>query len=148
MFQPWREIHLFAVIGLFAVLVRCIAVSSKNSGQIPLDIFIYVSLYSAIPIAHWIWLQGGLSQPIVLAKIKQIIIPFIAGGVGLVFYITHFPEKLFKAGSVDILGASHQIWHVLIFLAMACWYQESTQSFAEESLCSRNHNHSPYSIRQ
>ena len=33
---------------------------------------------------------------------------------------------------------SLQFWHVLIFLGMACWYQETTISFAEEqtSQCS------------
>ena len=48
-------------------------------------------------------------QPIVMAKLKQIIVPFIAGAIGLFFYITRFPEKVFKAGSVDIVGASHQV---------------------------------------
>ena len=35
-----------------------------------------------------------------------------------------------------------QFWHVLIFLGMACWYQETTVSFAEErtSVCSTTKN--------
>ena len=55
-------------------------------------------------------------QPIVMAKLKQIIVPFIAGAIGLFFYITRFPEKVFKAGSVDIVGASHQVSPAYIFL--------------------------------
>ena len=42
-------------------------------------------------------------------KLCQIFLPFVIGGVGLVFYISRFPEKIFKAGSVDILGSSHQV---------------------------------------
>lgn len=136
-FPPWKQVHLSAVIGIFLVVVICLASANSAhecSHRIPLTLFVYVTLYSAIPIAHWVWLQGGMAEPIVLEKLKQIILPFIAGGVGLVFYITRFPEKLFKAGSVDILGASHQVWHVLIFLGMACWYQETTASFAEEGI--------------
>ena len=48
-------------------------------------------------------------QPVVLAKLQQIIIPFFAGAIGLFFYVTHFPERIFKAGSVDIVGSSHQV---------------------------------------
>ena len=55
-------------------------------------------------------------QPIVMAKLKQIIVPFIAGAIGLFFYITRFPEKVFKAGSVDIVGASHQVSSAYVFL--------------------------------
>ncbi len=44
-------------------------------------------------------------------KLCQIVLPFLIGGVGLIFYITRFPEKMFRAGSVDILGSSHQVKH-------------------------------------
>ena len=40
---------------------------------------------------------------------KQTIMPFVAGGIGLVFYLSRFPEKLLYKGTVDILGASHQV---------------------------------------
>ena len=112
-FPPWREIHLSAVMVLFSWVIfeKC-----RKRARIPLDIFISVALYSAIPIAHWAWLQGGLMQPVVLAKLRTILSPFIAGGVGLIFYVSRFPEKLFKAGSVDIWGASHQVSIKLIYL--------------------------------
>lgn len=135
-FPPWKYVHLSVVIALFiwVILFKCISTKKKSSNcEIPLDIFIYVATYSAVPIAHWAWLQGGIMQPVVLAKLQQIIIPFIAGTIGLFFYVTHFPERIFKAGSVDIVGSSHQIWHVLIWLGMALWYKETSFSFAEET---------------
>ena len=107
-FPPWKEVHLSVVITLF-IWVVSVKINRNGDCRIPLDIFIYVTLYSAIPIAHWTWLQGGITSPIVLEKLKQIILPFIAGGTGLVFYISRFPEKLFKSGTVDIWGASHQV---------------------------------------
>ena len=125
-FPPWKQIHLSAVIALFTwvILVKCIA--NSDNCRIPLDIFIYVALYSALPIAHWVWLQGGFFQPVVLDKLKQIIIPFLAGGIGLLFYVSRFPEKQFK-GSVDILGASHQVCQRFfrnsgLMSLSFCWY--------------------------
>lgn len=132
-FPQWKLVHLLTVMLLFAWVVLYKCMSSWHSCKIPLDIFIYVVLYSAIPFAHWTWLQGGLESGIVIAKMKQTIMPFVSGGIGLLFYLTRFPEKLFT-GSVDILGASHQVWHVLIFLGMACWYVETNKSFAIEEL--------------
>ena len=39
--------------------------------------------------------------------------PYWLAGLGFVFYVSHFPEVKVV---FDILGSSHQIWHVLIFL--------------------------------
>ena len=42
--------------------------------------------------------------------------PYWLAGLGFVFYVSHFPEVKAATGMFDILGSSHQIWHVLIFL--------------------------------
>lgn len=101
--------HLTVVISLFlwVVFVNCFA--KKVDCRIPLDIFISTAGYSVIPITHWVWLEGGLHSETVQEKLQQIIVPFLAGIGGLAFYVTRFPEKLCRAGSVDILGASHQV---------------------------------------
>ena len=60
-FQPWKYVHLSVVIALFiwVILFKCIGTKKKSGNcEIPLDIFIYVATYSAVPIAHWAWLQG------------------------------------------------------------------------------------------
>ena len=49
------------------------------------------------------------------------VFPYLVAGLGVLFYISHFPERLIP-GQVDIYGASHQIWHLLIFSGMASWY--------------------------
>lgn len=129
---PWMQLHLIAVFLLFIWVIFVKILGCVKDAKIPLDMFILVALYSTIPITHWIWLQGGMFNGIVQAKLQQILIPFVAGAVGLVFYVTRFPEKQFQAGSVDLLGASHQVWHVLIFLGMVFWYLETSSSFVEE----------------
>ena len=42
-------------------------------------------------------------------------VPYLLGAAGLLFYLSRFPECLLSHGTVDLCGASHQIWHVLIF---------------------------------
>jgi hypothetical protein len=41
--------------------------------------------------------------------------------VGAVVYISRFPEVLFP-GKFDLVGASHQVWHVLVFAAAVVHY--------------------------
>lgn len=42
-------------------------------------------------------------------KLHAIAVPYVAAAVGLTFYVSRYPERCCKAGSVDILGASHQV---------------------------------------
>lgn len=45
--------------------------------------------------------------------------PFFAYLAGLIFYITRIPEKWSPNGKFDMLGASHQIFHVLVLAGIA-----------------------------
>ena len=47
--------------------------------------------------------------------IKWMFFPYGVGGLGLFFYVSRVPECVVSAGKVDLCGASHQIWHMLIF---------------------------------
>lgn len=42
-------------------------------------------------------------------------------GIAFFFYLSKLPERAFP-GLVDIVGHSHQWWHVLIFLALLFWH--------------------------
>ncbi|KAJ3424385.1 adiponectin receptor protein [Anaeramoeba flamelloides] len=43
-------------------------------------------------------------------------------GIGLIFYLTKFPECMTKSNKYDIFGSSHQIWHVWIIIASVITY--------------------------
>ena len=43
------------------------------------------------------------------------IFPYIIGSLGVVFYVSKIPESVLPSGCVDIVGASHQFWHICIF---------------------------------
>ena len=34
---------------------------------------------------------------------------YVIAAIGLVFYVSRFPEKFCKEGRADIIGASHQV---------------------------------------
>ena len=44
-------------------------------------------------------------------------------GLGFLVYVTRWPECRFP-GQVDIVGASHQLWHVCVLGAAAVWYAD------------------------
>lgn len=55
-------------------------------------------------------------------------LPWIAGSLllifGLILYAFAFPEKYFEK-TFDIVGASHQIWHVLVLITSYLITKES-----------------------
>jgi len=74
--------------------------------------------YSAAPVAHWVrhcdW------------QCAHIVAPSYLGIMGLYFvgymiYMVRFPERWFRG--FDTLGASHQIWHALVWAAGALWLE-------------------------
>ena len=50
------------------------------------------------------------------STLAWLLLPYLLAGLGLLLYLLHLPEVLVARGRVDIWGASHQLWHVLIFL--------------------------------
>lgn len=42
-------------------------------------------------------------------------------GLAFFFYITRIPERFFN-GKVDYLGHSHNLWHIIIVLALYHWH--------------------------
>ena len=47
--------------------------------------------------------------------LPKIIVMYTICGFAFFFYVTKFPERLLP-GFLDILGHSHQWWHVFIFI--------------------------------
>lgn len=50
--------------------------------------------------------------------------------LGLVFYVSRFPERFAPVGLFDYLGASHQLWHVCVAVAMWVWFSCNVDFFA------------------
>jgi len=71
--QDWRNIHLSIITGLFIVatvvvwwpgLGQKLPWTKRAKGEVPLWLFLTLSLYVVIPFSHWVWMNGGLDNPL------------------------------------------------------------------------------------
>jgi len=86
-------------------------------------IFLALGIYALIPFIHWLSLHDNFGGNIITREmVFWLLFPYIVGSLGVLFYVSRVPERLAPTGCCDILGASHQIWHVCIFIGMAAWY--------------------------
>lgn len=79
-------------------------------------------LFGLVPTAHWVVLNGGFGAPIVQLLLPRIAVLFGLMGVAFVVYRFRLPE-CFWPGRVDYVCSSHQIWHVVVFLALVWWHE-------------------------
>ncbi len=112
-----------------------------------LDTILWLSAWAAVPFFHWAWIHesgGGLAgdaaDAAVWRKSTDIVATYAIAAVGLAFYVTRFPETRCCSGRCDLFGASHQIWHVCVFLGMAYWLSVSVAYYrsAAELSCSES----------
>lgn len=88
-----------------------------------ISLFLSLGLYAVVPFLHWIILSNTLVVNTITGEmVFWMIFPYIIGSLGVVFYVSKIPESVLPSGCVDIVGASHQIWHICIFVGMASWY--------------------------
>jgi len=126
-FPDERLAHLTIVFLLFGTVI---AIKYRPGGhgdaKVPLSLFYALALYVIAPFAHWVHLSHGAHQYYVTTSmVLWMWSPYLVASVGLGFYLSRWPERLVGGcwtGCVDIYGHSHQIWHVLIFSAMASWH--------------------------
>jgi predicted membrane channel-forming protein YqfA (hemolysin III family) len=79
--------------------------------------------FGLLPCAHWALDAAGsvrFSMTIVRAMLA-----IIAGyGGGFAIYFFGFPERLVgRKGLFDLVGHSHQLWHLAVSAAGACWLE-------------------------
>lgn len=53
--------------------------------------------------------------------VPRVIGMYFLVGLAFFFYITRIPERFFN-GKVDYLGHSHNLWHIIIVLALYHWH--------------------------
>ena len=57
--------------------------------------------------------------------------PFWTLSLGAFFYIKRIPEKWSRTGRYDLLGASHQIFHILVLVALFLTYKFNVELYRE-----------------
>ncbi|XP_061589428.1 progestin and adipoQ receptor family member 3-like [Cololabis saira] len=121
----WRQVYLVIVLSLI-LAVFCAQVHpnylSSDWKLIRTTIFCCVAGVGVIPACHWIWLNGGFTTDVVKLFFPRVIVMYLIAGSAFLFYVTKIPERYFP-GQVNYLGASHQLWHILVVLMFYWWHQ-------------------------
>ncbi|KAF7633728.1 hypothetical protein Mgra_00006907 [Meloidogyne graminicola] len=91
-----------------------------------LELYLLMALIAMAPTLHWIQLHGGIYNSHVQRWLPNLCILFILLGGAFIFYTTLFPER-FYPGKFDLIGCSHQWWHLFVLVAMAFWHWSGIQ---------------------
>ncbi|WFD01555.1 inc metabolism membrane protein [Malassezia obtusa] len=84
-----------------------------------ISLFIFMALVGLVPFTHGTYLHGFSH----MYSFFSPVIPSVACYVGgVAVYAMRFPEKYWP-GRFDLVGHSHQMWHVAIVLAIALHYR-------------------------
>ncbi|VDL71229.1 unnamed protein product [Nippostrongylus brasiliensis] len=89
-------------------------------------IYSSIIIFGFCPTTHWVYLHGGLENAHVVTWLVDIFILYGLIGLAFFFYVTLIPERLYP-GTFDLVGCSHQWWHVFILSAMVYWQYTGVQ---------------------
>lgn len=74
--------------------------------------------FGVIPSLHWLYHCGHECSYVIHTSLLSMFGLYFAG---FMIYLGRFPERVSSQGKFDLVGASHQLWHVLVFLASRAW---------------------------
>uniref|UniRef100_A0A0N4U3N2 Progestin and adipoQ receptor family member 3 n=1 Tax=Dracunculus medinensis TaxID=318479 RepID=A0A0N4U3N2_DRAME len=127
-FQEWQT-NYFILIGILSAFTASLPlkeniIDSKLNGACCIGYlhiwYTSVAIFSIVPAVHWIMLNGGLHTDAVMKLLPRLFILYILAMLAFVFYASMIPER-FSPGKFDVIGCSHQWWHLLILTAMIYW---------------------------
>ncbi|KJE95397.1 progestin and adipoQ receptor family member IIIa [Capsaspora owczarzaki ATCC 30864] len=93
-----------------------------------LALYAAIVMFGIVPTMHWAIIYGGEAGEVQLF-LPKVVIMYLLFLIGVIFYITRFPERSFP-GMVDIFGSSHQWWHVFVLAALLYWHNAGLEVFA------------------
>ena len=119
--HTWRAVYMVAL--LLAVFVSLLLplhpdFLTRRWNIRRLLFYFGLIMVGGVPITQWVVMQGGFGVHIVFVfLIPNGIIMYVLGLAGGTFYVTKFPERVWP-GKFDYIGASHQLWHVCVLVAL------------------------------
>ncbi|KHJ76075.1 hypothetical protein OESDEN_24306, partial [Oesophagostomum dentatum] len=89
-------------------------------------IYTSLAICGVLPTVHWVYLHGGLENEHVASWLIDIVVLYTLVAAAFFFYVTLFPERLCP-GKFDLVGCSHQWWHMLVLVAMIYWQRSGIE---------------------
>eukprot|EP00440_Ansanella_granifera_P028449 gb/GFBE01030915.1/.p1 GENE.gb/GFBE01030915.1/~~gb/GFBE01030915.1/.p1 ORF type:complete len:343 (+),score=35.73 gb/GFBE01030915.1/:1-1029(+) len=93
--------------------------------------FILCCVLGLVPAVHFTCVASQKEIDLLLPYLLNM---FGCYGVGAMFYVSRFPESRWP-GHFDILGHSHQFWHLFVLLAAASWVQGCWVMMLQKAEC-------------
>ncbi|XP_051132027.1 heptahelical transmembrane protein 2 [Andrographis paniculata] len=113
----WLVVYLsfITLLGILVVITLLSpSLSSSRFRFFRAALFLCMGFSGVIPATHATILYWDQSQ-ILISVVYEIVMGLLYG-IGAVFYVTRIPER-WKPGAFDIVGHSHQIFHVFVVAA-------------------------------
>jgi len=83
--------------------------------------FIFCVALGVVPAAHFVYISPATDVAVVM---PYMVAMFGCYGAGAWFYVGRWPERRWP-GRFDLVGHSHQLWHVFVLLAALSWVHGS-----------------------
>eukprot|EP00048_Salpingoeca_helianthica_P018145 m.240971 g.240971 ORF g.240971 m.240971 type:complete len:287 (-) comp23835_c0_seq1:16-876(-) len=91
--------------------------------------FAAVLLFGIIPVAHFASMRTHDDTQLSFF-LPRVALSYILIGIGFFFYTSRFPESC-QPGRYDIIGASHQWWHLFSLFGFLWWYFSCKEFYAQ-----------------
>ncbi|KAG8367640.1 hypothetical protein BUALT_Bualt16G0094000 [Buddleja alternifolia] len=113
----WLVLYLSSITLLGILIVATLLAPSLSDGRcrpFRAGLFLCMGFSGVIPSTHAVILHWGHSQ--ILVSLGYEMAMGALYGIGAAIYVTRIPER-WKPGAFDVVGHSHQIFHVFVVLA-------------------------------
>ncbi|KAL0359887.1 UNVERIFIED_CONTAM: Heptahelical transmembrane protein 2 [Sesamum angustifolium] len=131
----WRFCYLSSItlVGfLVVVTLLAPALSSSHFRSLRAGLFLFMGFLGVIPATHAVILHWDQHQ-IRVSLVYEIVMGLLYG-IGAFFYVTRIPER-WKPGAFDIVGHSHQIFHVFVVAAALAHCAATSLSWNGDEVC-------------
>ncbi|KAF2757317.1 Hly-III related protein, partial [Pseudovirgaria hyperparasitica] len=109
----------WAMITTLSTVACVLTLHPKLQGQawrgIRTLVFVLTALSGLAPIFHGV-IAYGLEEALLYSGMQYWLTEGVAYGIGAFFFATRIPESLSTKGKFDIIGSSHQIFHVCVVI--------------------------------
>ncbi|KAF1756535.1 hypothetical protein GCK72_012988 [Caenorhabditis remanei] len=136
-FQDHLTSYIYILLGIFAITAYVPTrqdfferkIVGSRVGLLHI-IYCIIITFGICPTVHWVFLHGGFDSDHVVKWFPNVIVLYSLIAAAFMFYVTMVPERLWP-GKFDVVGCSHQWWHIFILGAMIYWQQSGNQLLTE-----------------
>lgn len=113
------SVGVFALGATMGILPWAPWFDDPKNRSLRISLFIFMALVGLVPFSHGAYLHGFWRMYAFYAPVLPSLASYVAG---VAVYAMRFPEKYWP-GRFDLVGHSHQMWHIAIVVAIALHFR-------------------------